>query len=107
LSDALALFNAGVAGEPGARGAERSVLLFPWELATGAGLRDALAAITIPDVERVGVVIGPEGGFDGEEADMIIASGGIPVSLGKRILRTETAGLVVAAVIMYEFGELG
>jgi 16S rRNA (uracil1498-N3)-methyltransferase len=107
LSDALAAFAAGGAAGGGMRSKARSALLFPWELATGTGLREALTRCDLRGIERLGVVIGPEGGFDGEEAAEIIGSGGIPLSLGTRILRTETAGLVVAAVVMYELGELG
>ena len=52
----------------------------------------------------VGIFIGPEGGFDNSEIEMAVKSGIIPVTLGKRILRTETAGLVTAAIILYELG---
>lgn len=127
LGDALSAFMAGGAGSSGCTGRTGraggdvrtggagardnskscSALLFPWELATGVALRDALAALDLSGVARLGVVIGPEGGFGREEAEMIISCGAIPVSLGRRILRTETAGLVVAAVVMYELGELG
>ena len=50
----------------------------------------------------VAVIIGPEGGFSETEAEKIIAAGGQPVSLGKTILRTETAGPAALAMIMYE-----
>jgi 16S rRNA (uracil1498-N3)-methyltransferase len=49
----------------------------------------------------IGIFIGPEGGFTKEEADKCIKSGIFSVSLGKRILRTETAGLAALAVIIY------
>ena len=48
------------------------------------------------------VIKGPEGGFSQEEAEAIVSSGGKSVSLGKTILRTETAGLAAIAMIMYE-----
>jgi len=51
---------------------------------------------------KILLIIGPEGGFTEKEAADIQASGAISVSLGKRILRTETAGLVGAANILYE-----
>ncbi len=61
----------------------------------GAGIRSAA------------ILIGPEGGFSEEEAALAAKSGGILVSLGPRILRTETAGLVVLAILMYELGDMG
>lgn len=51
---------------------------------------------------KIAVVVGPEGGIDELEADKMIESGAISVSLGKRILRTETAPVVISAIIMYE-----
>lgn len=53
--------------------------------------------------KRVGIWIGPEGGFD--EAEVQSAAGAEIVTLGKRILRTETAGPAVLAVLSYELGE--
>lgn len=50
----------------------------------------------------VGIFIGPEGGFSKEEVDRAAASGAKAISLGRRILRTETAGLAVLSVIMFE-----
>ena len=52
------------------------------------------------------LVIGPEGGFDIKEIEMFQEMGAHIVTLGKRILRTETAGLVTASVIMYECDEM-
>jgi 16S rRNA (uracil1498-N3)-methyltransferase len=51
------------------------------------------------------VVIGPEGGFTREEAERFRSQGYQAVSLGKRILRTETAGLVVLGILQYEYGD--
>ncbi len=51
------------------------------------------------------IFIGPEGGFAQKEVDKAIAAGFCPVSLGKRILRTETAGLAAIAAIRYELGD--
>ena len=55
----------------------------------------------------VAVFIGPEGGLEVEEVEKAKELGIIPISLGKRILRTETAGLAIMAIIMYhlEAGE--
>jgi 16S rRNA (uracil1498-N3)-methyltransferase len=53
------------------------------------------------------LLVGPEGGFSAAEAQAAIAAGFVPVSLGKRILRTETAGLAVAAVLQNRYGDFG
>ena len=55
----------------------------------------------------IAIAIGPEGGFDPREVSMLQAVGGQLLTLGSRILRTETAGIVVAAAISYEFDLLG
>ena len=58
-----------------------------------------------PDVAcrpNVAVFIGPEGGFTGEEINYAQEAGITPISLGKRILRTETAGMTVMSILMYE-----
>lgn len=52
--------------------------------------------------ESVGVFIGPEGGFADEEIALAQESGIIPITLGKRILRTETAGMTTTAILLYE-----
>ncbi len=55
----------------------------------------------------VAVFIGPEGGFSPAEAEKAVQGGFASVTLGPRILRTETAGLAAAAIIMYELGDMG
>lgn len=62
---------------------------------------------TVETVDRVcegrsiGIFIGPEGGFERGEVEQAMERGAFPVSLGKRILRTETAGLAVLSVLMF------
>ncbi len=56
--------------------------------------------------ERVSIFIGPEGGFTPAEVSLAQSYGLIPVTLGPRVLRAETAGLVVATALLYEWGEL-
>ncbi|MCF8127305.1 MAG: 16S rRNA (uracil(1498)-N(3))-methyltransferase [Deltaproteobacteria bacterium] len=51
-------------------------------------------------------MVGPEGGFTPEEATKAQQAGFIPVSMGKRILRAETAALVLVAIVQYEWGDL-
>lgn len=59
------------------------------------------------DVTSVLVIIGPEGGLAETEVEAATAAGAISVSLGRRILRTETAGMVALAAILYASGDLG
>jgi 16S rRNA (uracil1498-N3)-methyltransferase len=54
----------------------------------------------------VAVLIGPEGGLTEDEVKKAEEAGFIPVSLGPRILRTETAGLAAIVIIQYELGGL-
>ncbi|MGI5921056.1 MAG: 16S rRNA (uracil(1498)-N(3))-methyltransferase [Syntrophomonadaceae bacterium] len=53
------------------------------------------------------LLIGPEGGFSADEVNEARAKGILTASLGRRILRTETASLVAASIVMYELGDLG
>jgi 16S rRNA (uracil1498-N3)-methyltransferase len=57
-------------------------------------------------VKRVCLLVGPESGFSDDELDMAVRAGFSCVSLGERILRTETAGPVACAVVMHLLGEL-
>lgn len=77
--------------------------LFAWELA-GESLRATLEEMRA--ARSILLVIGPEGGFSHAEVEAAAAAGARPVSLGSRILRTETAALVALAAILYESGEL-
>lgn len=80
------------------------VRLIPYELAeeSGQGMEKTKSIISsLRPGEDVAVFIGPEGGFDQEEIETAIDKGLIPITLGKRILRTETAGMAVLAIIMY------
>jgi 16S rRNA (uracil1498-N3)-methyltransferase len=57
-------------------------------------------------VGRVALMVGPEGGFDPDEVSLAQRHGAHIVSLGKRILRTETASIVAVALVLYELGLL-
>jgi 16S rRNA (uracil1498-N3)-methyltransferase len=57
--------------------------------------------------ESIVLVVGPEGGLTEAEVELLERGGGTPVSLGDRILRTETAGLVAATIVRYAYGSLG
>lgn len=81
------------------------LLLVAYESENQVSLKEALQAHK--EAKTVGVVIGPEGGLSTEEVEAAQKQGGIAVSLGRRILRTETAGLVAATAILYETDNLG
>lgn len=80
--------------------ASMDVKLIPYELSEGMAKTRELIEKTLPGQE-IAVFIGPEGGFEEEEVAMAMEAGFVPVTLGKRILRTETAGLTVMAWLMY------
>jgi len=77
----------------------------PWELAQPAPLRE-LFERELPSANSALIVIGPEGGFGADEVDRARGAGASAVSLGRRILRTETAALVVLSAMLYARGEL-
>ncbi len=86
-------------------------LLVLWE---GAGADSRLTRVPRGDqgalpgsVAQVGIVVGPEGGLSEGEVSALVALGGVCVSLGPRILRAETAGLVAAALVLSRHGDLG
>ena len=86
----------------------RGVTLMAWEVERETGLRDALTArLEQARSEGLGLLVGPEGGFEPAEVEEAREAGATPVSLGRRTLRSETAGLAMAAAAMYELGELG
>jgi 16S rRNA (uracil1498-N3)-methyltransferase len=77
----------------------------PWELAAVRPLREIFEA----DAGRIAsalFVIGPEGGFSASEVERAVAAGATALSLGARILRTETVALVVLAAFAYARGEV-
>ena len=76
------------------------VRLIPYELAEGMFKTKEIIEGLKPG-EDVAIFIGPEGGFEEEEVKMASQSGIEPITLGKRILRTETAGMTVLSWIMY------
>ena len=76
------------------------IRLIPYELADGMeGTRKILDEIR--PGQSVGIFIGPEGGFEKEEVGRAVEAGALPITLGKRILRTETAGIAVLSILMY------
>ena len=81
---------------------EEAEVIVPYELEDVKLLKDVLKE----PKENYYIVIGPEGGFDIKEIEMFQEIGAHIVTLGKRILRTETAGVVTSTVVMYECDEM-
>ena len=79
---------------------ELDVVLIPYELEEGMK-ETARVLENIECGQSVGIFIGPEGGFEEEEVERAKAAGAHAVTLGKRILRTETAGLTALSILMY------
>lgn len=80
------------------------LVLVAYENESGTSLKQYLQKTeTVP--QHVAIIIGPEGGFEEEEIRVIIEAGGQAVSLGERILRTETAGVVMLAQINFYYGQ--
>jgi len=77
------------------------VVLVPYELAEDMTHTREIMESLKPG-QHIGFFIGPEGGFDEKEIEKAKEAGAIPITLGKRILRTETAGLTVMSFIMYQ-----
>lgn len=87
---------------------ENCRVIMPWEeadgVAVGCSLRQALSENGAP--KAVALIIGPEGGLTEQEAALAKARGASLVTLGRRILRTETAAIAVMSIIMYVWGDL-
>ena len=85
---------------------EMDLFLIPYENERGmAATRDALAGLKAG--MSVGILIGPEGGFEPREVEAAQAAGGVSVSLGRRILRTETAAITAVGMCMLHAELLG
>ncbi|MDR1136127.1 MAG: 16S rRNA (uracil(1498)-N(3))-methyltransferase [Clostridiales Family XIII bacterium] len=86
--------------------ASAEAAIFPYEDEREFTIKDFLRGISenisVKPPATVSVVIGPEGGFSDDEAAMLKGSGVTAVSLGKTVLRTETAGLAALSMVMYE-----
>ena len=74
--------------------------LIPYELAENMEKTKTIINGLIPERD-IAVFIGPEGGFEASEITLALENGVEPITLGRRILRTETAGLTVLSWVMY------
>ena len=85
-------------------GKSMDMLLIPYEDAKGiAHSREVVE--TVKDKKSLGIYIGPEGGFPEEEVSLAMKAGAEPVTLGHRILRTETAGMTLLSILMFMLEE--
>lgn len=80
---------------------EMDVKLIPYELAEGMDKTKEIIG-NLQSGQNIAIFIGPEGGFEESEVEKALGKGIEPITLGKRILRTETAGFTVLSWIMYQ-----
>lgn len=82
---------------------EMDYVMIPYELCEG--MKESVHSFTeasqIRKGGRIGIFIGPEGGFERGEVEKAVEQGAKPISLGQRILRTETAGLATLSILMF------
>ncbi|GAB4209335.1 MAG: 16S rRNA (uracil(1498)-N(3))-methyltransferase [Roseiflexaceae bacterium] len=90
-----------------AQAAQHDLALLLWEGDGAEPLRRVLRARAGTPPQRIAILSGPEGGLTDEERTSAQAHGIIPVTLGPRTLRAETAPLAAAAMTLYELGEMG
>jgi len=88
------------------------LIIVPYENAEDFGIKTLVRKlekdnIDLDTINNVGILIGPEGGFEETEINTLKEQGAYIVTLGNRILRTETAGFTATALIQYELGDLG
>jgi 16S rRNA (uracil1498-N3)-methyltransferase len=89
----------------GAQGGARLSGVTLWEDEAGRGLKEALPPMA--DADYLHVLIGPEGGLAADEVKLALKAGLVPTTLGRRILRTDTAAVAALTIIQYELGDLG
>jgi 16S rRNA (uracil1498-N3)-methyltransferase len=82
------------------------LLIVPWEGETSSSLREVLKTQVAGSQDAISIVIGPKGGLTVAEIDFLKQRGALPVTLGSRILRAETASIATVAMVLYELGDL-
>ena len=85
----------------------KSPALMLWEEEKSESLKQTLQNPPFKNATGISLFIGPEGGFPESEKELARQNGIAVASLGKRILRAETAGLAAVSAILYETGEMG
>jgi 16S rRNA (uracil1498-N3)-methyltransferase len=92
---------------PRLAGADAVLVVWEGAAATGPGIGQALDEAGVDARSKVALVVGPEGGLTAGEVYALEAAGARAVTLGETVLRSETAGIVAAALCVYELGGLG
>ena len=77
----------------------KDLKLIPYEKEKETGIKQAIKGFT---GKNIAIFIGPEGGFSDNEIKLALENNITPITLGKRILRTETAGFITTAILLYE-----
>lgn len=85
---------------------EMDLIVVAYENAENYGIKQMIRDVN-KQVKKIAVIIGPEGGFEEEEILSLKNLGAYIVTLGPRVLRTETAGFTCVSLLMYELGDLG
>ncbi|MCY6371821.1 16S rRNA (uracil(1498)-N(3))-methyltransferase [Clostridium ganghwense] len=85
---------------------EMDLIVVPYENADNYGVKSMIKNLD-RDIKKIAIIIGPEGGFEEEEIAALKEINAHIVTLGPRILRTETAGFTCLSLLMYELGDLG
>lgn len=83
------------------------LVVVPYENEEGYGMSKLVRDIDKDNISKVAIIIGPEGGFEESEILKLTEIGAKIITLGPRILRTETAGFTCLSLIMYELSDLG
>lgn len=83
------------------------LVIVPYENQENQGIRYVKSQVKDKEIKKAAIIIGPEGGFEESEIQALKEAGSFIVTLGPRILRTETAGFVALSLLMYELGDLG
>ncbi|MFA9399399.1 MAG: 16S rRNA (uracil(1498)-N(3))-methyltransferase [Clostridiaceae bacterium] len=86
---------------------EYDVIIVPYENKEEYGIKKLFLEKKDISIKKVAIIIGPEGGFEEEEINLLEQQKSSIVTLGPRILRTETAGVIAAAIVLYEIGDIG
>lgn len=82
---------------------EETLKIIPWESEDKQGLKE----LSNKSFKKAFLLIGPEGGFSNEEVEKAKKAGFIPITLGSRLLRTETAGFTAISIMQYIWGDMG
>lgn len=78
------------------------IVLLAYENEQNYTLKKALKSLENKESFKIGIIIGPEGGIEKTEVELLNNAGAKVITLGKRILRTETVGIAMSSMIMYE-----